>query len=188
MREEVERVKEAVRLASEGHTVSLISSGDAGVYGMAGLAIEIAGGNRPFEIKTIPGVTAANCAASALGAPLMLDYAVVSLSDLLVPWEQIEKRLNALAQADMVVALYNPRSKKRVEHLNKAVSIFKKYRSEDAFVGVVTNAGCTEQTTNIVTLNTINQVEVGMRSLVILGNDQTSVIDGLMIQPRGYAF
>lgn len=186
MRQEVDRVSEAIRLARSGKSVALISSGDAGVYGMAGLAIELSKDTPELNIVTIPGVTAANCAASVLGAPLMLDYSVISLSDLLVSWEQIEKRLDAVACAGMVVALYNPRSKKRIEHLDIAVSIFKKYRSGNCLVGVVTNAGCYDQSVEVVTLDTINDVTIGMRSMVVIGNEDTILINGRLIQPRGY--
>ena len=186
MKQEVVRVTEAVELVSQGHKVALVSSGDAGVYGMAGLAIELAQKYPNLKVKTIPGVTAANTAAASLGAPLMLDYAVMSLSDLLIPWEQIEKRLKALAQAGLVVALYNPKSTKRIAPFESAVDIFMKERGEDCFVGIVTDAGCAEEQTVITTLGKLKSEEVGMRSMVIVGNKETIVIGGQMLVPRGY--
>ncbi len=186
MKQEVKRVTEAVELASQGKKVALVSSGDAGVYGMAGLAIELAQKYSNVKVKTIPGVTAANTAAASLGAPLMLDYAVVSLSDLLIPWDQIEKRLRALASAGLVVALYNPKSTKRVAPFESAIEIFKKERGEDCLVGIVSDAGCPEEQTVISTLGKLKDEEVGMRSMVIIGNKETVIVGGQMIVPRGY--
>ena len=124
MRQETERCRKALELAQSGETVALVSSGDPGIYGMAGLALELAAADGlPVPIEVIPGITAASAAAARLGAPLMLDYAVISLSDLLVPWETIRKRIEAVAAADLVTVLYNPRSKKRVKQLEEALVI-----------------------------------------------------------------
>lgn len=187
MRGEVERCRTALQRAAEGQIVSLISSGDAGVYGMAGLALELAdaeGFSVPIEI--IPGMTAASSAAAALGAPLMLDFACISLSDLLVPWEGIRGRLEAVAAADLVVALYNPRSKRRVRQLEETVEIFLRHRSGDTPVGVVTSAGCEGQSVVVTDLDHLLEQEVNMRSLVIIANRAGKLLDGRMVTSRGY--
>lgn len=139
MTKEVERCREAIRLAREGKTVALVSSGDAGVYGMAGLVLELAPPDA-VEVVSVPGVSAVQAAASVLGAPLMHDFAVISLSDLLTPWEQIERRLEAAAAADFVIALYNPRSKGRVRHIERAREILLRTKARETPVGIVRNA------------------------------------------------
>jgi precorrin-3B C17-methyltransferase len=156
MTREEERCRTAIDLAREGRTVSLVSSGDSGVYGMAGLAIEMARKTAPdISIEIVPGISAANAAAAAMGAPLMLDYAVISLSDLLVPWDMIKSRLEAVASADMVTALYNPRSKKRIRHLSEAVEIFLRHRPADTPAGVGTAVGTDDEEIVISTLGEI---------------------------------
>lgn len=173
--------------ALEGRTVALVSSGDAGVYGMAGLALEMAEAEGfAVEIEIVPGVSAANAAAAQLGAPLMLDSATISLSDLLVPWEQIVVRLEAVAAADMVVSLYNPRSKKRVRQLEEAAAIFRRRRPGATPVGIVTAASDPGQEIVISDLDHFLDEEIGMRSLVIIGNSTTRIAAGRMITPRGY--
>ncbi len=187
MTHEVQRCRHALDRAVAGHTVALISSGDAGIYGMAGLAIELAhaeGLQVPIEI--IPGVTAVSAAAAVLGAPLMLDFAVISLSDLLVPWETIRKRLSAVAAADLVVALYNPRSRKRVRQLEEAVQILRGSRPGKTPVGIVTDAGQESQLIVVTDLDHVLEQDIGMRSVVIVGNTTTRLLDGWMITPRGY--
>jgi precorrin-3B C17-methyltransferase len=187
MTREEERCRRAVELARDGETVSLVSSGDSGVYGMAGLAIEIARKIAPdISIEIVPGISAANAAAAAMGAPLMLDYAVISLSDLLVPWEMIRKRLTAVAAADLVTALYNPRSKKRIRHLEEAVEIFLRHRPGDTPAGVGTAVGTDDEEIVISTLGEILNQEVGMRSIVIIGNTHSKWIDHWFVTPRGY--
>jgi len=187
MTREEERVKAAIEHAQQGETVAIISSGDAGVYGMAGLAIEMAHQLAPgLAIDIIPGISAANSAASAFGAPLMLDYAVISLSDLLVSWEQIRARLEAVAAADMVVALYNPRSTKRVTQLEEAVAIFLKHRPATTPVGIGTAISSPDQRLVMTDLGSLLAQEVNMRSIVIIGNTQSKVIDGYFVTPRGY--
>ena len=187
MRQEVRRCRCALERAAAGQIVSLISSGDAGIYGMAGLAIELAvaeGISVPIEI--IPGVTAASSAAAVLGAPLMLDFAAVSLSDLLVKWETIGRRLEAVAAADMVVVLYNPRSKKRVRQLDRAVEILQRHRPGTTPVGVVTSASCPDQTVVVTDLDHLAEQDVGMSSVVIVANSATRLLDGWLVASRGY--
>jgi len=187
MTQERERCRKALRKAETGTTVSLISSGDPGIYGMAGLAIEMAARESiAVTIEVIPGVSAANAAASRLGAPLMLDFASISLSDLLVPWEMILKRLEAVAQADLVVALYNPRSKKRIKQLIEAVAIFKRYRKGTTPVGVCTAVGTAEERVVFSTLDQVLDEEVTMKSIVIVGNNSSELILDRFVTPRGY--
>ena len=187
MMRERERCEQALTLAASGHTVSLVSSGDAGVYGMAGLAIELReklGVVSPIEI--IPGMTASTAASAAMGAPLMLDFAVISLSDLLVPWDMIRKRLSAVAQADLVVALYNPKSKKRVSQLEEAAHIFRSLRSDSTPVGIATAVGSPEQSIVLTDLKHFLDFEINMRSVVIIGNSTSRIVDSFFITPRGY--
>ena len=187
MTREEERVRAAIERASGGETVSLVSSGDAGVYGMAGLAIEMARETAPdLAIEIVPGISAANAAAAAMGAPLMLDYAVISLSDLLVPWEMIRNRLSAVAAADLVTALYNPRSKKRVRHLTEAVEIFLQHRSGDTPAGVGTAVGTKDEHIVLSTLGEVLSLDVNMRSIVIIGNSHSKRIGHWFVTPRGY--
>jgi precorrin-3B C17-methyltransferase len=187
MMQETERCRAALQRATRGAVVALVSSGDPGVYGMAGLALEMAaaeGFDVPIEI--VPGISAANSAAARLGAPLMLDYACISLSDLLVPWESIRTRLAALAGADLVVALYNPRSKKRVRQLEEAVAIMLTHRHADTPVGIVTAIGETDERIALTTLGQLLKADVGMRSTVIIGNSTSVLLGERMITPRGY--
>jgi precorrin-3B C17-methyltransferase len=187
MTHETERCRTALQHAAEGQTVALISSGDAGIYGMAGLAIELAeaeGFQVPIEV--VPGVTAASAAAAALGGPLMLDFAVISLSDLLVPWAVIRQRLEAVARADLVVSLYNPRSRNRVRQLDEAAEIFLACRPGSTPVGLVTAAGRQQQRIVITDLSQLAAQEVGMQSTVIIGNRSTRRIDAWLVTARGY--
>jgi len=187
MMQEADRCRMALQKVLQGSTVALVSSGDAGVYGMAGLAMEMAAAeNLQIEIEVIAGVSAANAAAAQLGAPLMLDSATISLSDLLVPWETIVTRLQAVAAADLVVSLYNPRSKKRVRQLEEAAAIFHHHRPGKTPVGIVTAAGDAAQKVVYSDLDHFLDEEIGMRSLVIIGNRTTCLIDGRMVTPRGY--
>ena len=187
MTHEVERCKRALEKASKGATVSLVSSGDAGIYGMAGLAYEL-NESEGFgvEIEVVPGVSAANAAAALLGAPLALDFATISLSDLLVPWEMIRKRLEAVAGADLACALYNPKSKKRVAQLEEAAEIFRKHRPGATPVGICDSIGLEGQATLISDLDHFLQEKIGMRTIVLIGSSGTKVIDGKMVTPRGY--
>jgi precorrin-3B C17-methyltransferase len=187
MTHEIQRCRQALARAASGDVVALVSSGDAGIYGMAGLAFELAEAeNIRVPIEIVPGVTAASAAAAVLGAPLMLDFAVISLSDLLISWEVIRRRLEAVAVADLVVALYNPRSRSRVRQLEEAVAILRTARSGQTPVGVVTSAGIVEQSVVLTDLDHLLEQEVGMRSVVIVGNSSTRRIDGWMVTLRGY--
>ncbi len=187
MTKERERCLAAIRRAEEGATVALISSGDAGIYGMAGLALELAGReSQPIPIEIIPGVTAAGAAAAKLGAPLMLDFACISLSDILVPWEMIRKRLEAVASADLVAALYNPRSKRRTRRLEEAASIFGEYREGTTPVGIGTAVGTEDEEIILSDLDHFLDLNINMRSVVVVGNKSSKVVDGWFITPRGY--
>ena len=188
MRQEVERCKAAVEAALTKNVV-VVSSGDAGVYGMAGLVLElllnIDKSQRPaFEV--ISGVSAVNAAASVLGAPLMHDFAVISLSDLLTPWELITKRVELAAQADFVIALYNPKSHKRIENIREVQEILLKYRDKNTPVGIVTGASRSNETKVLSTLENFTDEAINMFSLVIIGNSTTYIKEGYMLTPRGY--
>jgi precorrin-3B C17-methyltransferase len=190
MMQEIDRCRMAVSEAAEGRDTVVVSSGDAGVYGMAGLVLELVlqlpADKRPEFGGVIAGVSAVNAAASVLGAPLMHDFAVISLSDLLTPWETIEKRIEMAAQGDFVTALYNPKSKKRVENIEQVRKIMLKYRKAETPVGIVTAASRDGEGKIISTLADFTKQEINMFSLVIIGNSMTYVKDGYMITPRGY--
>ena len=187
MRKEQERAEKALELANQGNRVAIISSGDTGVYGMAGLVLELLEkGNYQVKTEIIPGITAANAAASLLGAPLMHDYAVISLSDLLTPWKQIEKRLKSAAKADFITALYNPRSSKRTEQIKIARKIYLNYHSGDTPVGIVRNAGRENEETIITDLSKMLEEKIDMLTTVIIGNSETYVTGDRIITPRGY--
>ena len=185
--DEVGRAEQALALAGEGRCVAVVCSGDAGVYAMASIVMELAGRLAPgTAVDVVPGVTAALAAAAILGAPLGHDHAVVSLSDLLTPWDVIERRLRAAAEADLVVALYNPRSKARTWQLDAARRILLEQRKPETPVGVVSDAGRPGQRVRITTLDDLETVEVDMRSCVIVGSTTTAVVGGRMVTPRGY--
>ncbi len=191
MMQEVDRCAKALELARSGKWVALVSGGDPGIYAMAGLVFEMAAQqeSRPEEvpvIEIIPGIAAINGCAARLGAPLMHDFAAVSLSDLLTPWELIEKRLEAVALADFVVALYNPKSKKRTEHIVFAREIFMRHRPGSTPVGIVTAATRPDEVITITTLEAMLDADIGMQSTVIIGNASSFVWNGYMITPRGY--
>ncbi|HOX52630.1 MAG TPA: precorrin-3B C(17)-methyltransferase [Fibrobacteria bacterium] len=188
MRKEVERCREALATALSGREVALLCSGDAGVYGMAGLVLEIARGmeSRP-AIEIVPGLTAANAAGASLGAPLMLDYAVVSLSDLLVPWDRIRRRLEFLAQADLPVVIYNPRSRGRVRQISEAQEIFLRYRSGATWVAVVTEASTAGEVREIADLASFTRLEIGMRSVVVVCGSDALRWNDVLLAPRGYS-
>ncbi|MDY6084670.1 MAG: precorrin-3B C(17)-methyltransferase [Dialister sp.] len=189
MRQEVDRCQKAVELAAEGNQVAVISSGDPGVYGMAGLVLELIQKlpqeDRP-ACEIIPGLTAANTSAAALGAPLMHDYAVISLSDLMTPWVQIKKRAKLAAEGDFVIAIYNPKSRGRATYLNEVRDIVLAYRSPDTPVGIVRKAGRPGMNWTVTTLGELPKQDVDMQSTVIIGNSRTYIADGKMITPRGY--
>ncbi|WP_455089211.1 precorrin-3B C(17)-methyltransferase [Peptoanaerobacter stomatis] len=184
MMKEIERSKKAIEYAKEGNTVSVICSGDSGIYAMAGLIMELA--EDDIEIKVIPGITSAILASSLLGAPIMHDYCSISLSDLMTPLELIFKRIELASMGDFVIAIYNPKSKKRSEHLKESVDIMLRYKSKDTVVGVVKKAYDVEQEVNICTLESINYDDIDMHTILIIGNSSTYVKNGKMITPRGY--
>jgi precorrin-3B C17-methyltransferase / cobalt-factor III methyltransferase len=187
MGKEVERAKAAITKAKEGKNVAVVSSGDPGVYGMAGVVLEVANlQNARVPINIVPGVTAATAAASRLGAPLVSDFAVVSLSDLLTPWELIERRLHAAAEANFVVVLYNPQSEGRKEPLAKAYEILLKYRKPETPVGIVRKIGRKGEETIVTTLKELPNCEVDMTTTIIVGNSTTRIIGKRMVTPRGY--
>ena len=187
MMKEVDRCRMAVEDAMSGKDVAMISSGDSGIYGMAGIIYQIAEEmNADIDIDTIPGITAASSAASILGAPLMHDTAIISLSDLMTPLDLIMKRIDCVAQCDMVISLYNPKSKTRTEYLDQACEIVSKYRGPNTPVGVVRNAGRPDETHWITTLGEMDSSKVDMFCIVIIGNSSTYASNGRMITPRGY--
>ncbi|EMY4487908.1 precorrin-3B C(17)-methyltransferase [Listeria monocytogenes] len=187
MRREIDRCQEAVDIALTGKKVAVVSSGDAGIYGMAGLVLELAEKSDPdLEVKVIPGITASIGAAAVLGAPIMHDFCHISLSDLMTPWEVIEKRLTHAAMADFVVCFYNPRSKGRANHLANAFQKMMEYKSGDTVVGIVKDVGRKEERKIITTMRDIDYELVDMTTMVIVGNKETYVKNGKMITPRGY--
>jgi precorrin-3B C17-methyltransferase len=188
MKSESERCRSAINEALKGKNVCVVSSGDAGVYGMAALLYEIADGKPEIEIEVIPGITAATSAAAVLGSPLTNDFAAISLSDLLTPWDVIEKRLEACSSADMVLCLYNPQSIKRSDYLAKACAIAARYKPPETVCGYVRNAFRGEQTeSRICRLAELSMSQVDMFTTVIIGNASTKIIDGKMVTVRGYS-
>ena len=188
MKKEVDRCRMAFEEAMKGKTVSMICSGDAGVYGMAGLMYEVGEQYPEVEICIIPGVTAATGGAAVLGAPLIHDFCLISLSDLLTPWEKIEKRLSCAVQADFVVCLYNPSSKKRHDYLKKACEIMLEYKSEDTVCGIVSNIARDGEECRVLSLKELSDTQVDMFTTVFVGNSQTRNINGKMVTPRGYRY
>ncbi|MBF0200068.1 MAG: precorrin-3B C(17)-methyltransferase [Desulfamplus sp.] len=212
MMKEVERVEAAISQAAAGETCALVSGGDAGIYAMAGLVFELcrekgiklirhsmpleeesAGshqgypGENAIEIEVVPGIPALSAAASLLGAPLTHDFAVISLSDLLTPWDSIEKRLDAAAMADFVIAIYNPKSKKRDWQLTKAIDIILRHRSPATPVGIVTSAMREEESIMITTLGRMDNADVGMQTIILVGNSTSIHHLDFMFTPRGYS-
>ena len=181
---EEERAHSAVREAEQGHAVALIGSGDAGVYAMASPALEVAG--EDIDVVGVPGVTAALAASSLLGAPMGHDHASISLSDLHTPWPAIEARIRAVAEADLVVTFYNPRSRGRDWQLPKAVSMLLEHRPATTPVGVVTDASRPKQTVHLTTLGELDVEQVTMLACVVVGSSQTRLVAGRMVTPRGY--
>ena len=186
MRQEKERVLYALGKAAEGVDVSLVCSGDAGVYGMASLAYELASGFPGVTIKVIEGVTAALSGAALLGSPLTNDFAVISLSDLLTPWEVIEKRLKGASEGDLAIVLYNPMSHKRTENLRKACDIISGYRPDETPCGIASNIGRDGENCRILTLGELRDTAVDMFTTVFVGNSVTRVTEGKLVTPRGY--
>lgn len=190
MTEEIDRASQAVEMAYAGHHVALVSSGDVGIYGMAGLAYEVLDQKGwtgvEIAVTVLPGITALSACASLLGAPLMHDFASISLSDLLTPWEVIRKRLKAAAEADFVVALYNPKSSKRVRQVEEAQEILLSNRAPETPVGIVKSAMRDGEIVVISRLDEMLTHPIGMLTTILVGNSQTRIIHGRMVTPRGY--
>ena len=187
MRQEVDRCKLTLDIAKGGKSVALVCSGDAGVYGLAGLMYEIAG-DEDVEIEVSAGVSAVLSGASILGAPLIHDFTVISLSDLLTPWEKIETRLECAAKGDFVICLYNPSSKKRSDYLSKACNILMKYKDKNTVCGLVENIGREGQRQEVLSLEELEKTSVNMFTTVFIGNSQTMELSKKMVTPRGYRY
>lgn len=186
MTKEVDRCVLAFEEAMKGKTVAMICSGDAGVYGMSGLMLEIGADYPECEVEIIPGVTAATGGAAVLGAPLIHDFALISLSDLLTPWEKIEKRLLCASEADFAICLYNPSSKKRHDYLQKACDLMMQHKSPETVCGIAWNIGRDGEGMKVMSLKELRDTQVDMFTTVFIGNSQTKEIDGKMVTPRGY--
>lgn len=186
MTKEVDRCVLAFEEAKKGKTVSMICSGDAGVYGMAGLMYEVGINYPDTELEIIPGVTAATGGAAVLGAPLIHDFCLISLSDLLTPWEKIEARLLGASQADFVICLYNPSSRKRHDYLQKACDLMLRHKAPETVCGIVSNIAREGQDAQVMTLKELRDTQVDMFTTVFIGNSQTKEINGKMVTPRGY--
>lgn len=186
MRKETERCRMAFEEAEKGNDVAMVCSGDAGIYGMAGLILEIGKDYPKTEVEIVPGITAASGGAAVLGAPLMHDFAVISLSDLLTPWETIEQRLRAAAEADFVICLYNPASRKRADYLARACGIILQYRSPDTVCGTVRNIGREGEAYSVLSLEELRETKADMFTTVFVGNSNTKELNGRMVTPRGY--
>ena len=205
MTREVRRVESAIQLALEGTSCAIVSSGDPGIYAMAGLVFEtcsaknievvprsgqnanIQAGAQIIYVEIVPGIPALSAGASLLGAPLAHDFAVISLSDLLTPWEIIEKRLEAAARADFVIVLYNPKSKKRTWQLEKAQQIISAHRDKNTPVGIVTSAMRDAQNVEVVTLENLHRADVNMQTTVFIGSSASRCYLDYMYTPRGYS-
>lgn len=193
MTQEVDRANQAIQFAENGRIVSLVSSGDPGIYGMIGLIYEILADKKwnrgaGIYVECVPGVSSLNSCSALVGSPLMTDFAVVSMSDLLVPWEMIVKRVEAAALGDYVTVIYNPASKKRVHQLQDTRDIFLKYRNPETPVAIVKGAYRESQAVVLTTLKDIlnHSDMLGMITTVIVGNSSTYNYEGMMINPRGY--
>lgn len=187
MCKELERCEAAIEAAKSGKKVALVSSGDVGVYGMAGPVFEIiARDHLDLEVKVVAGVTSSVASAAMIGCPLMHDFCHISLSDLLTPWDLIEKRVRMAADADFVICFYNPRSKGRPDHLQKAFELMAPFKSPETPVGIVKAAGRAKEDMWLTTLAEIDYSVVGMTSMVIVGNKSTYRYKDYIITPRGY--
>ena len=186
MTKEIDRCRAALEEAASGKAVAMVCSGDAGVYGMSGLVYELAGEFPGVEVEVVAGVTAALSGGAVLGAPLVHDFCTISLSDLLTPWEKIEKRLHAAGEADFCIALYNPRSHKRRDHLARACDILLEHKAPETVCGVVRNIGREGQECWTGTLAELRDYEADMFSTAFIGNADTTLIGGKMVTPRGY--
>lgn len=186
MRGEVERCRLALQEAASGRITAMVSSGDAGIYGMAALIYELSQDYPAVEIHVIPGVTAASSGAALLGAPLSHDFAAISLSDLLTPWELIEKRLAAAASADFVLCLYNPASKRRHDYLQRACAVILQYKKKETVCGIADQISRAGEEVRILSLKELQNAQVDMFSTIFVGNEKTKVVRGKMVTPRGY--
>ena len=186
MTQEIERCRAALERARSGRTTALVCSGDAGVYGIAGPVLELAPQFPEVEIQVVPGVTAALAGAAVLGAPLMHDFTVLSLSDLLTPWEVIRRRLELAAQGDFVLCLYNPSSRRRRDHLRMACDIVLVHRGPETVCGWVRNAGRAQEEHQVLTLGELQEAQVDMFTTVFIGSAATRRIGDRMVTPRGY--
>ncbi|MHB9292085.1 precorrin-3B C17-methyltransferase / cobalt-factor III methyltransferase [Hollandina sp. SP2] len=186
MKSEVARCRAALCLAAEGKVVSLVSSGDAGIYGMASLVYELSPEFPSVTIEVVPGITAAISGAALLGSPVGHDFAVISLSDLLTSWDLIAKRLRAVAAGDLVICIYNPASYGRPDHLKRSCDILLEILPPSRVCGLVRNIGRNEESYTITTLGTLRNIQADMLTTVFIGNAKTRVINGKMITPRGY--
>ncbi len=186
MKQEIERCRWAIETAQSGKNVAMVCSGDAGVYGMAGLLFELADQYEGVDVQVVSGVTAAMSGAAVLGAPIGHDFCLISLSDLLTPWELIEKRLRCAGEGDFAICLYNPRSKKRADYLDKAVQILLEHKSPDTVCGWVKNIGRDGQEYRIVSLRDLPGEPIDMFTTVFIGSESTRRIGGRMVTPRGY--
>jgi precorrin-3B C17-methyltransferase len=184
MKGEIERCKMAIEKVRDGFDTCIVSTGDPGLYGMAGPIFEMV---NDIELEVVPGITAALCAAAETGAPIMHDFCTISLSDLLTPWEAIEKRLECAALGDFVIALYNPKSKGRPKHIEIAVEIISKHRSKSTPVALVKNSGRDGNERRVMTLSNIDYDFIDMMTTVIIGNSNTYIKNNYMITPRGYS-
>jgi precorrin-3B C17-methyltransferase len=184
MRGELERCKAAIEAAKSGKTTSIVSTGDAGLYGMAGPIYEMAEG---VEIEVVPGISSAFSAASELGAPIMHDFCTISLSDLLTPWDTIKLRIEMASRGDFVMAIYNPKSKNRTMQIEEAFDIIRKYKPDQTPVGIVKNSGREGREISFATVGDIDFEKIDMMTVLIIGNRETYFKDGSIITPRGYS-
>lgn len=187
MREEISRCQKTLESALSGKIVSLISSGDPGIYGMAGIMLEVAGkSDEKIDIEIIPGITSASVSSAILGSPINNDFAVISLSDLLTPWNIIEKRIKSAAKSDFIICIYNPKSKERDWQIEKTKKILLKYRKKETPVGIVNNAQRKNQHSVIANLENMLTHKIDMNTTIIIGNSKTFIDNDFMITPRGY--
>lgn len=186
MRKETERCRMAFEEARKGRTVSMVCSGDAGVYGMSGLMLEVGEDYPDCEVTVISGVTAALSGGALLGAPLMHDFAVISLSDLLTSWEKIQRRLQCAAAGDFAICIYNPSSRKRADYLQRACDIIMEETGGERVCGVVRQIGRQGEEVQVMSLSQLRDYPADMFTTVFIGNSETRVIGGRMVTPRGY--
>ncbi len=186
MTKEVKRCKAARDAALSGKTVAVVSSGDAGIYGMAGLVLEVCAGIAEIEVEVIPGVTAACSGGALLGSPLTGDFACISLSDLLVSWEMIEKRLRSVSEADLPIVVYNPGSRARADRMRRACDIIMEYKPEDTICGVTRNVSREGEAYRVMSLKELREYKADMLDTVFIGCETTKNASGRMVTPRGY--